>query len=165
MAVRMTLEELRRLMPDIDERLCWDRRETADAALVACGLPVAVQVERDAGRWLVRVANWCPASDNVRAKGLKAWMRAKKRDREVVRDWLVVHARVPPATGPRRLRVLVEKKGNLPDPSNLNKSLRDALVSCGLLIDDDAARLEGSEPKVSRAKVTSTLILLEDIAS
>ena len=162
--MRLSWQEARRLIPDLDAILAAQgngpRKPRPDRAIA---FPVAVQVESSPGRWLVRVANWCPASDNVRARGLKAWMRAKKRDRQVIRDWLVDYGRIPPATGPRRLRVLIEKKGPLPDPSNLNKSLRDALVSCGLLIDDDAARLEGSEPKVARAKDTSTLILLEDI--
>lgn len=163
MAVRMTLEQLRRFLPDIDERLAWDRRETADAALVACGVPVPVEVERGPGRWVVRLANYLPTSDNARAKGLRCWLRGKKRDRTVMRDWLVEYLGVPRATGRRRLTVHVRKRGPLVDGANLNKSLRDALVQVGLLVDDSAEWLEGSDPVVERGKVTSTTIILEDI--
>lgn len=163
MAIRMTLEELRRCMPDIDERLSWDRRETADAALIACGQPVAVEVERGPGRWSVRIANYTPASDNVRAKGVRAWLRAKRRDREVMRDWLVTYCGVPPAAGRRRLALAMVKRGPMIDPQNCLKSACDALVAVGLLRDDGPEFLELVAPTAVRGKVTSTRITLEDI--
>jgi hypothetical protein len=163
MAIRMTLDELRRLLPDIDERLAWDRRVTAGAALVAVGQPVAVEVERGSGRWCIKIANWHPCSDNTRAKGLKAWIRAKRRDREVVRDWLCDYGRVDRATGRRRLAVAISKSGPMLDPQNCLKSLCDALVSVGLLVDDGPDFLELVAPTAGRGKITSTTLTIEDV--
>lgn len=169
MAVRLTLAEariLRAKFPALDELLAGvPPPDVSRAALVAVGQPVAVEVERGPGRWMVKVANWCPASDNVRAKGLRKWMRAKKHDRTVVRDWLVSYVGVPRATGKRRVRAWVAKRGPRPDGTNLLKSFCDALVNTGLLVDDSAEWLEIVTPAVSKGTVTATTVLIEDIAT
>ncbi len=49
-----------------------------------------------------------------------------------------------------------------PDPDNVNKSLRDALVRCGLLVDDSAEWAECTEPEIEKGK-KATVITLETI--
>lgn len=157
--------EARRLIPNLDELL---RREgngpSKPPTETAVAVPICTRLEVSPGRWQVTIANYCPTSDNVRAKGVKAWNRAKKADREVIRDWLADFARVPRASCRRRLSMWVTKKGPQVDGANLNKSFRDGLVNCGLLVDDSAEWLEGSDPIVTPSKVTSTTILIEDIS-
>lgn len=164
MAVRITIEQARKCCPEIDALL--DARPPDEAAvqvLLNAGQPVAVAVEHGPGRWSVKVMNWCPTSDNMRAKGLKRWIRGKAADREVIRTWLVEFARVPRAAGKRRLSVHIEKRGPMIDPSNTNKSVRDALVNCGLLVNDNPEWLEAAEPTAVPGKVSSTTIILEDL--
>jgi hypothetical protein len=170
MAIRMTHAEARRLrgkFPElgaaIDDLPPVPPPAVAARILVAVGAPVAVEVERGPGRWAIMIANWHPASDNIRAKGLKQWMRAKKRDREIIRDWLCDYGRVPRATGRRRLAVAISKSGPMLDPQNCLKSLCDALVSVGLLVDDGPDFLELVAPTAGRGKITSTTLTIEDV--
>lgn len=129
----------------------------------AVAVPACVRLEVSPGRWLVEIRGWCPASDNVRAKGVKAWCRAKKADREVIRDWLCEYARVPRATGKRRVTVWLAKKGPRPDGQNLWKSLADGLTNTGLLVDDGPDWLEAGPIVVERGAVTETTLLIEDL--
>lgn len=76
----------------------------------------------------------------------------------------------------RRLEVLVylgerrdpegrfRKGGQLLDPDNLNKSLRDALVEAGVLVDDSPDWLDGVEPRVlpDDGKGPRTVLIIED---
>lgn len=165
MAAKITLEQARKCYPGIDALLASrPPDEAAVQALSDAGQPVAVEVEHAPGRWTVKVANWHPASDNLRARGWKAFAAAKKRDRAVIRDWLVSYARVPRATGRRRLSAWVTKRGPLVDGQNLWKSLADGLVNVGLLVDDGPDWFEAGLIAVARGAEVSTVLLLEDLA-
>lgn len=156
-----------RLIANLDDILAAQPAPDRPAPLPltpTVGVPTCTRLESSPGRWLVEIEGWLPASDNVRAKGLKRWIRAKSADREVLRDWLVGHARIPRATTRRRLAVWVAKKGRRPDGANLLKSLCDGLVNVGLLVDDRAEWLEVAVPVVSKGEGMRTTILLEDIA-
>jgi hypothetical protein len=158
-------KDARRLIPNLDEIL---REQDAVAgktppAPPAPVAPICTRLTVAPGLWKVTIEGWYPASDNVRARGTKAWIRAKKADREVLRDWLAEYARVPRATGRRRVTVWVAKKGPRPDGTNLWKSLADGLVNVGLLVDDSAEWFEAGPIEVAKADVTSTTLLIEDI--
>jgi hypothetical protein len=163
--VRLSWAGAYRIIPNLDDILAaQEAKGRGSRDIPAYGGPRVTDLVFSEGYWQVRVVNWLPASDNLRAKGLKTWIRARKVDRGVVGDWLVGYAGIPPAVGKRRLEVLVEKKGPLVDPGNINKSLRDSLVWHGLLRDDSAEWLDGVEPIVVRSKVTATTITLTDVA-
>lgn len=149
----------RRLIPDLDALLA----SRPPRAVAPPGVPACTRVEARPGWWRVTVAGWHPASDNVRAKGLWRWIAAKGRDRAVVRACLVEVAGVPRATGRRRLSAWVTKRGPLLDGPNLLKSLCDACVDAGLLVDDGPAWAEVVVPVVARGDRVETVILLEDI--
>jgi hypothetical protein len=72
---------------------------------------------------------------------------------------------LPKAGGRRRVSVLVEVAGpgGLPDPDGTLKLLLDALVACGLLIDDSARWCECAPPAVRRGEATRTVVALEDM--
>jgi hypothetical protein len=114
--------------------------------------------------YVVTVENWRPASDNVQRRGHWAWRKARAADDAIVAA-LVAGGRsgVPRAAGKRRLAVVVEMPGRRVDGSNLNKSLRDSLVNCYLLIGDDAGGVEGSDPVVVPGPVLRTILTLEDL--
>ncbi len=126
--MNLSWQEARRLIPNLDAILEAQGNGPCKPAGRVVAVPVCTRLEVLPGRWLVEITGWCPASDNVRAKGVKAWLHAKAADRKVIRDWLVDFARVPRATGRRRLSVWVAKKGPRPDGQNLLKSLCDGLV-------------------------------------
>ena len=113
-------------------------------------LPAVIAVEASEGRWEVRIANWRPASDNVRAKGVKAWYAAKTRDKKVVREFLgVFGCNCPAATGRRRVALRVEKRRKpLPDPTNLLKSWLDAMKTEGFIVDDSTEWCKPEVPEV-----------------
>lgn len=56
-------------------------------------------------------------------------------------------------------------KNAIPDPDNLNKSIRDAIVEGGWLVDDSAAWLEGVEPVVAPRDPSgpTTTLTIEDL--
>lgn len=111
----------------------------------------------------VEIPGWRPASLNRLLKG--HWGKAarrKARDRKVVAMALLAHG-VRPATTPRRVGlVLRETHGAWPDPDNVWKSLLDALVRNGALVDDSAKWCELTQPVFERG-ARSTVIVLEDL--
>lgn len=153
--------QARRLIPNLDALLAAAGPREPPAPVP--GEPACTRLEVAPGRWSVTIAAWVPASDNVRGRGVKAWCRAKKRDREVVRTWVAEYARVPRATGKRRVSATVLKKGPLVDGTNLWKSLADALVNVGLLVDDGPEQFEAGPIAVARGAEAETTLLLEDL--
>ncbi len=60
--------------------------------------------------------------------------------------------------------VEVSGRGGTPDGgANLGKSLEDALVTAGLLVDDSPAWMESRGLNVQRSKVSQTTIWLEEV--
>ena len=75
-------------------------------------------------------------------------------------------ASVPPATGKRCVSLLLTMapRQRRPDPDALWKSLLDALVRCGLLVDDGAAWCELGPVTFDRGPRRRTVVVLEDLA-
>jgi Holliday junction resolvase RusA-like endonuclease len=163
--VNVSHEWLRENYPDYEKVVAESGR--AARATIIPGVPTSRLAACGVGLWVVEIINYRPASDNESKKGVKAWHRAKKRDRQVVFD--LVCPFVPRATGRRRVALLVEKasRRGMVDGPNLNKSLNDALVQAGLLIDDSPDWAEIANPAVAIVKglevpVRST-ITIEDL--
>lgn len=115
----------------------------------------------------IAIPDWKPTSVNSLLRS--HWSRRSKI-KTADADMVAVYARiagVPQASGKRRvsISVLVKpgKGGRLPDPDNLLKSTLDALVKCGLLLDDSADRCSIGSIDVERGSETSTAIYLQDL--
>jgi hypothetical protein len=110
--------------------------------------PRLVSLEATPRRWVAVLSDYRPCSDNLRARGVRAWCAAKKRDREVIRELLV--GRIPPATGRRKVSLVVTKKSRrgIRDGQNMLKSFLDAMKMTGLLVDDDEDRLDYTKPRI-----------------
>ena len=67
----------------------------------------------------------------------------------------------PARTTKRRVRLEFFGPGRLPDPDNLLKSCLDAMVKCGMLVDDSVKWCECSATCVRGP--LRTLITLEDV--
>lgn len=101
------------------------------------------------------------------------WSRIN-RAKKALADLLGVYAckagvpRVTPAYRPVR-RFLVTVVGwpsgeTMPDPDNLNKVLRDAAVSCGLLVDDSLEWCETRDPLLQRGAPPAGVFSLADLS-
>lgn len=122
----------------------------AKPRVIPPGLPAVIAVEASEGRWMARIANWRPASDNVRAKSIKAWYAVKSKDKQVVRDFVGrLGCDCPRASRRRRVTLRVEKRRRpLPDPTNLLKSWLDAMVDGEFLRDDSTEWCRPEVPEV-----------------
>ena len=79
-------------------------------------------------------------------------------------------AGVPKASGKRRVSVTIlqpaSTPGRMPDPDNLLKSLLDALVQAGMLVDDSSKWLTQGKVEILREPTVAaleTVIEFEDI--
>lgn len=110
------------------------------------------------------VPDWKPTSLNGLMASVQAKIKAKKRDREMVTLYARM-ADIPKANCRRRVSVEIGYSGRARecDPDNLTKSLLDALVSCGLLLDDAAAFVLWAGVEQRRDETTWTRITLEDL--
>lgn len=90
--------------------------------------------------------------------------RRKRSDRHMVGVYAKI-ARLPKATGPRRirLRIVLAPGQRAGDPDAYWKSLLDALVHVGLLLDDNRQHVELAPVAFGRADKRRTEIILEDI--
>jgi len=115
------------------------------------------------GRWTVRIDGWMPVPLNklMNSHWGKA-SRLKKMDRETIG---LFFREIPPATRKRRISMLIvlSPKMRAPDPDSFEKSLRDALVQCGVLRNDSHLWVEGQPVEFARGKSLVTFITLEDI--
>lgn len=113
---------------------------------------------------IITIPNWRPMSDNVYCKG--HWSiryRKKKEDAEFVSAY-ATQSNIPKAETKRRVSVeVIVSKGRTPDPTNILKSLMDALVSCKLLVDDNAEWSELGGVLVKKGADARTIIILEDL--
>jgi Holliday junction resolvase RusA-like endonuclease len=110
------------------------------------------------------IPNWKPVSVN-RLVG-RHWgqvHKLKAADAKMVAAY-ALQARLPAATGRRRVKVLIEcLPGQLLDGDNCLKSLLDALVKCRALVDDSAEYLDLVRVEVVAAARPGTTITLEDV--
>lgn len=122
------------------------------------------------GWWECEIAEFCPASKNLKTQGWWKWHAARKRDDAAVGLWAADPAGPPRATGKRRLWLTVRRKsrrGSLPDPLNLQESVADACVNCGLLARDSSGWIDFPTPDVDVDSGSGwawvTMMRLEDI--
>lgn len=158
MALRVTRSELERLCPGHpalgEPKPARDRAEPLYAAKP--GPP---------GRFEVLVPDWHPATVNQLMRSVRDRVRLKRRDRHAVIDHLVLRANVPRAAGRRvvGLTLCFPPGARRPDPDSSHKSILDALVYCGLLVDDGPVWC-GVEPvRYLRGDSRYAVVTLEDV--
>ena len=111
------------------------------------------------------IPQWHPATVNQLLHSVGSRIRLKKADRAIV----AVYARqqqIPQATGKRRLavRIILGKGQRARDPDSYFKSLEDACVHAGLLVDDSHQYVELAPVTFARdAQHWGTVIQFEDM--
>lgn len=116
-------------------------------------------------RYTLKIGNWHPARLN-QWDGCHWSKRAKLKrvDRDIVA--LNAHAfGIPKATGKRRvsLTLTLAPRQRAGDPDAYWKSLLDALVHAGLLVDDNRQHVEIGGVAFQRGPLRITEITLEDV--
>lgn len=116
------------------------------------------------GPWTLEIPGWRPVLDNQLV--YVHWATARRRKRADA-DMLMQAAfalGVPMATRRRRLTLTIrQERGRFPDDTAPWKSLLDACVKAGLLVDDSREWLELSWPPTFERGAKGTVILLEDL--
>lgn len=112
----------------------------------------------------IDIPNWIPTSVNkLMSNHWASANRLKRADAQMVGIYASKQG-IPKATGKRSVQtILTYHKGRACDPDNTQKSLHDALVKCGLLVDDSHVWLETKPVQILRGKARHTSIILEDI--
>jgi hypothetical protein len=118
-------------------------------------------------RHVLVIPGWHPARLNDLMGG-GHWARRhrlKKADRQLVAAYTKA-AGVPQATGRRRvsLELTLAPRQRAADPDAYWKSALDALVACGLLVDDSRQQLQLGTVTFRRGPARQTRIVLEDLA-
>lgn len=111
------------------------------------------------------IPNWHPARLNELLNCHWAERnRRKKQDKAMVACYKFL-ANVPEAEGRRRvsLKLTLGKGQRRPDKDAWWKSTLDALVACGLLVDDSPDWCEPGAVEYARGATKGTVIVLEDL--
>lgn len=116
---------------------------------------------------VLKIDHWAPTPLN---KLLNAhWAernRMKRADHDMV-YYAAKEANIPKATGKRRvmLTIILKPRQRATDPDSPQKSLGDALVKAGLLLNDSHLWVEWEPVRFERgtAKRNGSIIVLEDI--
>lgn len=116
------------------------------------------------------IPGWTPPSLNtILGKHFAIRTRIKRACDDMVAVYLRDVPKVTETYRPkRRLLITVRwtRKGNLPDPDNLNKILLDSVKKCGRIVDDSIAWLDCPTPVVVRCEKGmphSTTLEFEDL--
>jgi hypothetical protein len=120
----------------------------------------------DAGPWVVEIDGWHPTTLNqMMGRNRYVIHRRKKKDRGVIAAAFLL-ARVPRATTKRRviLTITLGPRQREHDDDNQWKSLLDALVFIGALVDDKPKWLERMPVQYERGERRATRITLEDLS-
>src|SRR5688572_25368595 len=115
--------------------------------------------------YTLEIPRWRPALLNELMHSVKAKIRLKKRDREMVCAY-AWQAKIPPATGKRRvsLHITLGKGMREFDVDAPWKSLNDAMKHAGLIVDDSSRYVELGPVTFSRDRERcGTRITLEDL--
>ena len=115
--------------------------------------------------YIIQIPNWRPATLNSLMN--VHWGKVKKL-KDADKAMVATYGRnIPKATGKRRVTfsILTPKGMRKVDPDSILKSGLDALVCCGLLVDDSDKYVEVMPVTQGRPEVAwrGTLIRLEDI--
>jgi hypothetical protein len=125
------------------------------------------QAEAPGAVYRLEICGWTPTLVNelLHAHPMRA-ATLKRSDRDLVRGYAFV-AGIPAALGKRRVSVELHgwPRGRLPDPDAVWKSLLDALVAAGLLVDDSARWCEPVPPTFVRSPRRRTVVTLESVAA
>ncbi len=113
----------------------------------------------------LKIDRWQPATIN---QLLSRHPMTRSRLKRVDENMVVCHCllyRIPPATGPREVSLLItlgpRQKGA--DPDSYWKSLLDALVKAKMLIDDNRQYVQCKTPEFERGPERATTITLRDL--
>jgi hypothetical protein len=114
--------------------------------------------------YTLTIPSWHPARLNQLLGSVRARIRLKKSDRELV-TWYSKAAGIPLANGPRRvsLRITLGPRQRAGDPDAYWKSTLDALVCAGLLLDDSRKWVQLGDVLFERGPERMTAIVLEDL--
>ncbi len=115
-------------------------------------------------------ARFCLAIDqhtaalNQLMKGIKTQTKLKRRDRIIIAEAAAL-AGIPPATGKRavRLTVVLSAGQRGADTDAYWKSLLDALVRCGMLVDDSRQHVELLPVEFARGESRRMFVELYDL--
>jgi hypothetical protein len=138
--------------------------------LASPGQPRLIRASAAPGSWEGILGDYRPCSKNLKSRGVRAWILARRQDNAAVALWANHPAGPPPATTKRRVRLIATRKrtsGRLPDPQNLVESFLDSLVVNRLLVDDSGRWASVAEPDLQvDGKLEwswMTVIRLEDV--
>ena len=111
----------------------------------------------------LRLPGWHPTRANVLLR-----VHWAKRSRLLGQDQQTVgilgrQQGILKAEGKRRVSLIIQHARTAPDPDALLKSLFDALVKCGYLIDDKGQWCEIGSITFEKAKAKGMVITLEDL--
>lgn len=111
------------------------------------------------------IPNWHPTSVNKLMGHWGAAGRKKTADMQMMATY-AHNAKIPKATGKRRLEIEMHIKGagRTPDPDNFFKSVCDGLKRSGYLIDDGEKWVEITPARFFRGKIKATTLILTDLA-
>lgn len=115
-------------------------------------------------RYILTIPDWHPATTNQLLRSVRLRIRLKKNDREMVCGYSL-QANIPNASVRRRvsLQLTLAPRQRAADPDAYWKSLLDALVRAGLLVDDNRTWCELGSVEFTRGSARATTIMLEDI--
>jgi hypothetical protein len=112
------------------------------------------------------IEGWHPCRLNELLGCWQRRARLKRADRQLVTGYAVMQ-RIPRATGKRRVSLLLTlapgQRGA--DPDAYWKSLLDALVHAGLLLDDSRQAVELGPVRFARGPAAATEITLADMVT
>jgi len=115
----------------------------------------------------IHIPRWLPTSDNKLTGCHWAVSRSKKAGDMNMIAVTAHNQKIPKAQGKRRVEIVLtiakSKKGRRPDPTNFYKSVMDALVGLGYLIDDNSKHMEHLPTRLETGDETATTIYLTDI--
>jgi len=113
--------------------------------------------------YTMQIPNWHPAKINEwEGRHWSVKNRLKKRDKSIV--WgAMLENKIPKATCKRRVELTIglgyRQRGG--DPDSYNKSLLDALVVCGLLVNDSKEWVEIAPVKYERGEFFTRITLTD----
>lgn len=113
--------------------------------------------------WSLTIPDFLPCTANQLLARVGSRPRLKRGDRDLI-AWY--GAWIPRATGKRRVSVVFcyPPRQRMRDCDAMHKSLLDALVKTGLLVDDHPKWCELGPWSSERGERRQTMVMLEDVA-